>query len=116
MAVREEGRHLLVADSKLPASVLLELRASDLATHSELSGITTTQDFVGRPPPGLRCSLDDLPEHKWAVCQREDGSTSVAEYLVDKGTLYHVGFNTDASVADRETIQIMIQSIRSKSP
>ena len=116
VAIRERGRHLLVADTKLPASVLLELRASDLATNPELSGITATQDFVGRPPPGFRCSVDDLAGRKWAECQREDGSASVAEYLVERGTVYQVGFDADVSAADRETIQIMIQSIRPKSP
>ena len=114
VAVREQGRHLIVVDEDLPASVLLEVRADALADR-ELSGIASTQDLAGQRLDESQCAIDDFAGRQWAVCQPENASTTLVQYLIEADTVYQVSFNTDVSASDQATVQLMMQSFRPRS-
>ena len=112
VAVREQGRHLIVSDDELPASVLLNIRAGILADEQELAGISSTNDFATAPPDGLQCSIEDFAGRDWAVCQTDGFPTNVVQYLIEEDTVYQVGFNTDVSALDLAVVRAIMLSLK----
>ena len=55
VAVREDGRYLLVTDDELPSSVFLEVRALARAAYPELAAVSDLDELVSQPPDGLQC-------------------------------------------------------------
>lgn len=112
VAVREQGRHLIVSDSGLPASVLLNVRAGILADEPELAGIASTDDLAADPPEGQQCSIEEFAGRKWAGCRADSFPTNVVQYLIEGDTVYQVGFNTDLSAADLAVVRATMRSLR----
>lgn len=112
VAVREQGRHLIVVDGDLPASVLLNVRAGILANEPDLSGISATNDFVTNPPDGLQCTVEPIADREWAVCRQDGFPTDVVQYFIEEDTVYQVGFNTDLSADDLAVVRAAILSLR----
>jgi len=100
VAVQEQGRHLIVVDETLPATVLLEVRVSDLADRPDMAAITSTTDLGTAPPEGYQCAIENLAGRPWAICQPFDFPTNVVYYLFEAGMVYQVNFNTDVSPTD----------------
>lgn len=116
VALREQGRHLIVVDENLPASVLLEVRAEDLAARPDLTGVTSTPAFARQPPEGLQCALENLAGTQWAACHPDGFPTSVVQFLFEADTVYQVTFSTEVPAADRAVIRGMLQSLRVRQP
>jgi hypothetical protein len=112
VAVREQGRHLIVIDEDLPASVLLNVRAGILGDEPELSRISATNDFVANPPEGFQCAIETFSGREWAVCRQDGFPTNVVQYFIEEGEVYQVGFNTDLSEDDLAVVRATILSLR----
>lgn len=115
-AVREEGRYLLATDEELPASVFFEVQANSLAAYPELSGLTGPEELLSRSPEGLQCEQVAISGRDWVRCQATQSPVSVIHYFMVDGAVYAVTFDSDASLADRETIELMFNSLRIPSP
>jgi hypothetical protein len=112
VAVRDEGRHLLVTDEELPASVFFEVRAESPAAYPELSGLTGLEDLLAQPPEGLLCEPVTVSGTEWIRCEGPGARPSVVHYAMTGSTVYSVVFNSDASLADSQTIGLMFESLR----
>jgi len=112
VAVREQGRHLIVIDDDLPASVLLNVRAGMLGDEPELSGLTATNHFVTNAPEGLQCALEIIAGLEWAVCRKDGIPTDVVQYFIEEDAVYQVGFNTDLPADDLAVVRATIFSLR----
>lgn len=112
VAVREQGRNLIVADGELPASVLLNVRAGTLRDEPELSGISETNDFVTNAPEGLKCAVEEIAGREWAVCHQDSIPTDVVRYSIEGDMVYQVGFGADLSEGDLAIVRATILSLR----
>ncbi len=112
VAVRDEGRYLLVTDEKLPASVFFEVRAASAAAYPELLGLAGPEDLLARPPEGLMCEPATISETQWIRCEAPDAPLSVIHYSMTGSTVYSVVFNSDASLADSQTLGLMFDSLQ----
>jgi hypothetical protein len=112
VAVREEGRYLLVTDEALPASAFFEVRADGPAAYPELSGLTGPEELLGQPPEGLLCEAATISGREWIRCQASETPLSVAHYTMTDGTVYSVVFSFDASLAASQTIRLMFDSLQ----
>lgn len=110
VAVREQGRHLIVVDESLPASVLLEVRAGNLADQSELTEATSAADIVRQPPDGFQCAVEDFAGREWAVCRPDSAAASIVQFLIDGDTLYQAGFDSDVSATDMTIVRATLLS------
>jgi hypothetical protein len=115
VAVREQGRHLIVSDDDLLASVLLNIRAGILGEEEELAGISSTNDFATVAPRGLDCSIEEFAGGEWAVCQPEGFPSNVVQYRIEGDTVYQIGFNTDLSTADLAVVRATMLSLRPRT-
>lgn len=115
VAVREQGRHLIVSDEDLPASVLLNIRAGILSEEQELEGISSTNDFATGALQDLQCSIEDFAGSEWAVCQPDGFSSSVVQYRIVGGTVYQIAFNTNLSAADLAVVRATMLSLRPRT-
>jgi len=112
VAVRDEGRYLLVTDGDLPASVLFEVRAESASAYPELSGLAGPGDLLTQPPEGMMCEPVTNSGIEWIRCETADGPLSIIHYSMLGGTVYSVLFNSDASLADSQTIGLMFDSLQ----
>jgi hypothetical protein len=112
VAVRAEGRYLLVTDEELPASVFFEVRADGPAAYPELSGLTHAEELLDRPPEGLLCELATIAGREWIRCQASETPLSVTHYRMTDSTVYSVVFNSDASLPNRHVIQSIFDSLQ----
>lgn len=112
VAVRDEGRYLLVTDEDLPASVFFEVRAESVSAYPELSGLTGPKDLLAQPPEGLMCEPSTIAAMEWIRCEATDAPLSNIHYLMLGSTVYSVLFNSDASLADSQTIGRMFDSLQ----
>jgi hypothetical protein len=112
VAVGDEGRYLLVTDEELPASVFFEVRAESASAYPELSGLTGPEDLLAQPPEELTCELVTISTKQWIRCGAMDAPLSVIHYSMIGSTVYSVVFNSDASLADRQAIGLMFDSLQ----
>jgi hypothetical protein len=112
VAIRENGRYLLVTDEELPASVVFDVRAQDAAAYPELAGMTNPEELVQTPPDGLQCLLDNIAGNQWVRCEDEEFPFTIAHYLMVGDVVYGVSFNADTSMADRQVLNLMFNSLR----
>ena len=92
--------------------MLLEVRAGELRTQPELSGVAATSDLGRQSPEGFQCALEDFAGREWAVCRQDGSPTSVAQYLIEGDTVYQVGFDTDVSATDLAVVRATILSLQ----
>ena len=114
VAVREQGRQLIVVDGDLPASVLLNVRAGILSDEPKLSEISATDDFATNPPEGLQCDVEPFAGREWAVCRQDGFPTNVVQYFIEGNEVYEAGFNTDVSANDLAVVRATMLSLRVK--
>jgi len=112
VAVREDGRYLLVTDEELPASVFLEVRANIPAAYPELAGLTRPEELLGESPDGLQCEPTTIAGRAWVRCQASESPQSVSHYLMADGAVYSVVFAFNTSRADGEAIESMLNSLQ----
>lgn len=114
VSVSNGGRHLLVTDEELPASVFFEVRADSPAAYPELSGLTGPDDLLTRPPEGSTCVPVTISTATWIRCEATDTPLSVTHYTKKGGTVYSVAFGSDASLVDSRTIGLMFDSLQAQ--
>lgn len=112
VAVRDEGRYLLVTDEELPTSVFFEVRAGSAAAYPELSALAGPEDLVAQPPEGLLCEPVLVSGVDWIRCEELDSPLSVKHYSMASSFVYSVVFSSDASLADSQTIELMFNSLQ----
>lgn len=112
VAVRDEGRYLLVTDEEVPASVYFEVQAAGPDAYPELSGLAGPEDLLVQAPEGLMCEPVTRSAVEWIRCEATGAPRSVVHFSMTGSTVYSVVFNSNASLADRQTIELMFDSLR----
>lgn len=111
VAVRENGRYILVTDDELPASVVFEVRADSLAAYPELAGMASPEELIEQAPDAVQCRWTDVAGNQWVRCETTDFPFTIAHYLMTDGIVYSVSFDSDTSTADGQTLGVMFNSL-----
>lgn len=112
VAVREEGRYLLVTDEEFSASAFLEVKVDSPAAYPELSGLSGPEGLLSQAPKGLQCKPTTVKGIDWVRCQSSESPQNVTYYFMAGGAVYSVAFDPNASRASGEAIKSMFDSLR----
>ena len=112
VAVREDGRYLLVTDEELPASVFLEVRANVRAAYPELASITDPVELLEQPPEGLQCESEEVGGNRWVRCEAVEFPLTVFRYRMVGDAIYAATFDSETSMADQQVLDVIFNSLR----
>lgn len=112
VAVRDEGRYLLVTDEALPASAFFEVRMDAPTASSALTELADSELLSERIPDARQCEPVSVAGREWLRCDSPEPPLSVAHYLFTNSAVFTVAYNSDNSPENNRTIESMFRSLR----